>query len=75
MLGALLLCATPRAVHASAAFPSVLKDEWQIAGTVPACTVCHQTLLGGLGTATKPFGRAVLMNGGTAAGRSWNSLP
>lgn len=55
----------PRWAFASATFPDVVKDEWQLP-TVPECTLCHQDLVGGFGTATKPFGRAVLMNGGTA---------
>ncbi|MET0791595.1 MAG: hypothetical protein ABW061_08750, partial [Polyangiaceae bacterium] len=65
LAGALLLLA-PCVASASTSFPDVVKDEWQLPGAVPACTLCHQTLAGGFGTATKPFGRAVLMNGATA---------
>ncbi len=60
------LLAAPRAALASQSFPDTVKSEWQMPGSVPACTLCHQTLLGGFGTATKPFGRAVLMNGASA---------
>ena len=58
-----------RAASASITFPDTVKDEWQLPA-VPACTLCHQTLDGGFGTATKPFGRAVLANGATAADTS-----
>lgn len=65
-LPACLLLALPRAVNASQNFPETIKDEWQLPGDPPACTLCHQTLLGGFGTATKPFGRALIRNGATA---------
>jgi hypothetical protein len=58
--------AVSRSADASQNFPDVVKDEWQLPGDPPACTLCHQTLLGGFGTATKPFGSAVLMYGATA---------
>jgi len=60
-----LLLALPGVAHASQNFPDAMQDEWQLPET-PACTLCHQTLLGGFGTATKPFGRALLKNGATA---------
>jgi len=59
------LLALPRAASASQNFPDAIKDEWQLP-EVPECTLCHQTLLGGFGTATKLFGRAVIRNGATA---------
>ena len=55
-----------RVASASITFPDTVKDEWQLPGAAPACTLCHQTLDGGFGTATKPFGRALLANGATA---------
>src|SRR6188768_1756773 len=55
----------PHAARASHSFPENVQSEWQLPET-PACTLCHQTLLGGFGTATKPFGRALLKNGATA---------
>jgi len=64
-LASCLLLAFPRAAHASQNFPGAIEDEWQLPAA-PECTLCHQTLLGGFGTATKPFGRAVLRNGATA---------
>lgn len=66
-LASSLLLALPRAARASQNFPDTMKDEWQLPGDPPACTLCHQSLLGGFGTATKPFGRELIRNGATAA--------
>jgi hypothetical protein len=65
-LAASLLLVLPRMGNASQSFPDTIKDEWQLPGD-PPCTLCHQTLLGGFGTATKAFGRALIRNGATAA--------
>lgn len=61
----LLLSFTERA-SASTTFPDTVKDEWQLPST-PECTLCHQTQVGGFGTATKPFARALMKKGATAA--------
>jgi hypothetical protein len=49
-----LLLVTP-AARASDAFPETIKSELKLE-TVPLCTLCHQTLIGGRMTITKPFG-------------------
>jgi hypothetical protein len=69
-LAARLLLALPRVANASQSFPDTVKDEWQLLGEPPACTLCHQSDLGGFNTATKPFGRAVIRNGATAVDTS-----
>lgn len=50
---ALLLIAP--VARASETFPDVIKTELKLA-EAPLCTVCHQTLIGGRMTITKPFG-------------------
>jgi hypothetical protein len=65
-LAASLLLVLPRSASASQSFPDTLKDEWQLP-LAPPCTLCHQTSLGGFGTATKAFARALIRNGATAA--------
>jgi hypothetical protein len=63
-----LALAAPAA--ASATFPQALRGKLGLA-QLPyppmGCQLCHQNDTGGLRTATKPFGRAVLQ-GGTAGG-------
>jgi len=68
-LGSCLPLASPCIAQASQSFPDTVKDEWRLP-EVPACTLCHQSLLGGFGTATRPFGRVLLRDGATAADTS-----
>jgi hypothetical protein len=42
-------------LHASATFPDVVAQTLQL-GSPPPCVVCHNTPLGGLGTADTPVG-------------------
>ncbi len=51
---------------ASATFPPEMKSKLSLA-VIPECTVCHTSLIGGLGTVTKPFGQAMMRAGLTAA--------
>jgi hypothetical protein len=67
MLVGCALVVAPAVAWGSTSFPNVVKDEWQLPGAAPACTLCHESLAGGYGTATKAFGQAVLRNGATAA--------
>jgi hypothetical protein len=62
LAGALL---APSAAHASAIFPSEVQAHLGLK-SVPACTLCHQTLSGGTGTATRPFGVTARANGAVA---------
>ena len=54
---ALLVLSLSRAALASDPFPAAIKAQLMLPGEPPACTLCHQTLIGGLMTVTKPFGR------------------
>jgi hypothetical protein len=63
------------AASASTSFPDALRKELglaTIAGPPPGCRLCHQDDLGGLNTATKPFGRSLRKAG--AMGGAVNSL-
>jgi hypothetical protein len=51
--------------HASTVFPGEVQSHLGLK-TTPACTLCHQTLAGGTGTATKPFGASIRAHGGVA---------
>jgi hypothetical protein len=55
-LGALLSSASPS--HAAPQYPVYVSDALMMP-CVPACTICHQDLVGGSGTVVKPFGRAM----------------
>ena len=55
--------------QASTIFPGEVQSHLALKAA-PACTLCHQTLAGGTGTATKPFGAAVRAHGGIAASTS-----
>lgn len=69
------LLAVPLDARASATFPEALRNKLglqQVAGPPPGCQLCHRDDLGGLKTATKPFGRALLKAG--AMGGSVPSL-
>jgi hypothetical protein len=57
---AVLFVASP--ALASDSFPAHL-DTFLTLGYEPECTICHQTLLGGFGTATQPFGEAMRSRG------------
>lgn len=56
----LVLIAAPAA--ASAIFPPGIDDHLSL-GYEPVCTLCHQTLAGGFGTATQPFGEKMRSRG------------
>jgi MYXO-CTERM domain-containing protein len=54
-IAALLVTLVPSSkALGSPEFPVALASDLGLS-TVPVCTVCHQTLAGGTGTATKPF--------------------
>ena len=57
------LVAVPRLASASADYPEIIKEDWQLPGNPPDCIVCHQTDLGGDGTSTKPFSRSLQRDG------------
>lgn len=54
--------------RASASYPEALRKQLEldaIAGAGPGCQLCHKDDAGGVRTATKPFGRAVISAGAT----------
>jgi MYXO-CTERM domain-containing protein len=53
----LVLSLAPPAL-ASDPFPDAMRTQLMLPAA-PLCTVCHQTLIGGLMTVTKPFGRTL----------------
>ncbi|HMI87518.1 MAG TPA: hypothetical protein VK550_25700 [Polyangiaceae bacterium] len=55
---ALAVFALAPAARASDPFPDTIKMQLNLS-EAPPCTYCHQTLIGGLMTVTKPFGRTV----------------
>ncbi len=62
----LLSALAPALAHASVAYPGELKKRWEVEvlpGPAPYCTLCHLSDAGGTGTATTPFGRALLRSG------------
>ena len=61
VLGAFVLAAitAPRLAAASATYPEIVKQDWQLPGNAPDCTICHQSNLGGDGTSTKFFSRSL----------------
>lgn len=62
-LGALLV---PALAHASVTYPGELIQHWNleaVPASPPYCTLCHTTDAGGTGTATTPFGRALVRSG------------
>jgi len=65
LLGLLAVSLAPHAA-ASTSFPAALRSKLGLA-QVPyppmGCQLCHQSDAGGLGTATKPFGRSLLKAG------------
>jgi len=56
-LALLVLTLAPRAL-ASDGYPDEIKQQLML-GQAPLCTICHETLIGGLMTVNKPFGRAL----------------
>lgn len=52
------------AAHASPVYPFTLRSKLGLSA-VPPCTLCHQNDLGGAGTVTTRFGRALLSRGAT----------
>lgn len=67
-----LLLLAPGA-RASTTFPEALRKQLglaEIVGPAPGCQLCHRDDAGGLKTATKPLGRALL-----AAGAQGGSVP
>jgi len=68
-LVAVAALALPAAAHASTIFPSEVQSHLGLK-SVPACTLCHQTLSGGFGTATQPFGATARNNGAVALSTS-----
>jgi hypothetical protein len=64
---ALLVAITPRLSSAYLPFPGYIQTHLKLMYT-PPCTICHQTLLGGLpNTLVQPFGQAVFKAGVTPA--------
>src|SRR5688572_11099292 len=61
-LAASLALLASRMSDASTSFPDVVRSELGMS-RVPDCLLCHDTNLGGLGTANRPFGQAVKSKG------------
>jgi hypothetical protein len=57
---------------ASPLYPGTLTSELELSCT-PPCTVCHETAVGGTGTATKPFAVS-LQDAGLTGGSDTESL-
>ena len=55
---ALLVLSISPAALASDPFPDVIKTQLNLP-EAPLCTICHETLIGGLMTVNKPFGRTL----------------
>ncbi len=56
----------PRLAVASPIFPVEVQSHLG-SKSLPACTLCHSTLSGGIGTAITPFGKTVKGSGASAA--------
>jgi hypothetical protein len=56
-LALLVLTLASRAL-ASEPYPDTIRDHLMLA-QAPTCIICHETLIGGLMTVNKPFGRAL----------------
>ncbi|MDF3070484.1 MAG: hypothetical protein K0R38_6085 [Polyangiaceae bacterium] len=67
IFGSLLMLVAPALAQASVTYPGELIQHWSLAAPLPAsppyCTLCHSSDAGGTGTATTPFGRALLRTG------------
>jgi hypothetical protein len=55
----------PAVARASVIFPNEVESHLGLK-SAPACTLCHENLSGGIGTAIKPFGVTVRANGAVA---------
>src|SRR5689334_22048844 len=64
---AMALFASAKSARASEPFPDAIKTQLKLA-EAPLCTVCHLTLIGGLMTVTKPFGRNLMQKYGLRMG-------
>ena len=53
----LVLTLAPRA-FASEPYPEIIRDQLMLTAP-PVCTICHATIVGGLMTVNKPFGRTL----------------
>jgi hypothetical protein len=65
-MGALALALSVSFAPAAAAsdtYPGAIRDELPGMPCAPPCTVCHETLSGGLETATKPFAESIKATG------------
>lgn len=62
----LLTCAFAGTAAASPSFPPEMDAHLSL-GYEPVCTICHQTLTGGLGTVVQPFGVKMQSRGLVAA--------
>jgi hypothetical protein len=72
-LAALSLLAVSSPAAASVTYPEELRKYLEldaVVGPAPGCRVCHQDDVGGLKTATKPVGRALI-----SAGASGGNVP
>jgi MYXO-CTERM domain-containing protein len=64
---ALAVLSLAPAALASDPFPETIKTQLNLP-EAPLCTVCHQTLIGGLRTVTKPFGQTLQQKYGLILG-------
>ncbi len=48
--------------HAHSTFPTLIQSDLNMPCT-PSCTICHKDNLGGFGTVTEPFGKAMQADG------------
>lgn len=55
-----LLCAARAQAHST--FPTLIAADLNMP-CVPACTICHRDTLGGFGTVSEPFGKAMQVAG------------
>ncbi len=55
-----VLFSAPSQAHST--FPTLIASELDMP-CVPACTICHKDTLGGFGTVTEPFGKAMQADG------------
>ncbi len=57
-----MILAAAALLFASPIFPAEVQTHLSL-GSAPQCTLCHQTLAGGLGTVTRPFGMTLMARG------------
>lgn len=63
VVAALCMLTFSKEAAASPQFPDTIAQTLSIASGPPPCTICHNTLSGGLGTVTKPFGQYMQSRG------------